>query len=310
MFETDALRLLVTVARTGSFTKAALHLNYTQSAVSRRIATLEQEAGGPLFERLPRGVRLNPAGHALHRHAMEVLDRLSRAEQELSALHAGDGGLLHLGAFPTANISLVPTALRAFRQARGGVEVMAVEGASGVLTAGLADGALDVAVVSDYPSGLPSGDGVTTTPLCEDDLLVALSREHRLAGSAVIDLAELSDEAWLQSAYGDRPTMLADACARAGFTPRKVIRIAEWTGKFGYAAAGLGVALVPSLAARAVPDGIVLRRLTDPALRRTVHVALPAAPLPSALVLRDLLRESCRPEPVRERDASGWADRS
>ncbi|MFC9179195.1 MULTISPECIES: LysR family transcriptional regulator [Streptomyces] len=290
MFDIDALRLLVTVAGTGSFTKAAVSLNYTQSAVSRRIASLEQEAGGPLFERLPRGVRLNPSGRALYRHAVDVLDRLARAEQELAVLHRGHGGLLHVGAFSTANFSLVPTALRAFRLARPEVEVIAVEGRSGMLTARLADGALDLAVVSDYPSGLPSADRVTTTPLCEDELLVALPCEHRLAGADVVDLFELRDEAWLQDAYGDRPTMLADACARAGFVPRKIIRIAEWAGKFGYVAAGLGVALVPSLAAWAVPDGLVLVRLTDPALCRTLHIALPAAPLPSALTLRGLLR--------------------
>jgi DNA-binding transcriptional LysR family regulator len=62
--------------------------------------------------------------------------------------------------------------------------------------------------------------------------------------------------------------------------------------KFGYAAAGLGVALAPSPAARAVPDELVLRRLTDSALRRTVHGALPVAPLPAALKLRDLLRDA------------------
>lgn len=291
MFDVDALRLLVTVAGTGSFTKAAVSLNYTQSAVSRRIASLEREAGGPLFERLPRGVRLNPAGRALYRHAVDVLDRLAHAEQELAVLHRGHGGLLHVGAFPTANIALVPAALRAFREARPDVEVIAVEGRSSMLMARLANGALDLAVVSDYPSGLPSADGVATTPLCEDDMLVALPREHRLAGADAIDLLELRDEAWLQDTYGDRPTMLADACARAGFAPRTVVRIAEWTGKFGYVAAGLGVALVPSLAAWAVPDGLVLVRLTDPALRRTLHVALPATPLPAALTLRVLLQD-------------------
>lgn len=292
MFDIDALRLLVAVAETGSFTKAAVRLNYTQSAVSRRIATLEQQAGGPLFERLPRGVRLNPAGRTLHRHAMEVLDRLSRAERELAVLHAGQGGLLHVGAFATANISLVPNALRALQDARPDVDVIAVEGPTASLMERLADGALDLAVVSDYPSGLPSADGVTTAALCEDELFVALPRGHRLAGAGMVDLRELRDDAWLQGAYGDRPTMLADACARAGFTPRKIIRIAEWSGKFGYVAAGRGVALVPSLAAWAVPDELVLCRLTDPALRRTVHVALPADPLPAALKLRDLLREA------------------
>ncbi|MFE9724703.1 LysR family transcriptional regulator [Streptomyces sp. NPDC005794] len=296
MFEIDALRLLVAVAGTGSFTKAAAGLNYTQSAVSRRIASLEQEAGGPLFERLPRGVRLNPAGRALYRHAVDVLDRLARAEQELTVLHTGHGGLLRVGAFSTANVSLMPAALRKFRKARPDVEVIAVEGRSAMLTTRLADGALDLAVVSDYPSGLPSADGVTTTPLCEDELLVALPRDHRLARADVIDLCELRDEAWLQDAYGDRPTMLADACARAGFAPRKVVRIGEWTGKFGYVAAGLGVALIPSLAAWAVPDGLVLVRLTDPALRRALHIALPAAPLAAALTLRDLLLDGGHPQ--------------
>ncbi|GAA3289730.1 hypothetical protein GCM10020295_02290 [Streptomyces cinereospinus] len=156
MFEIDALRLLTAVAETGSFTKAAVRLNYTQSAVSRRIAALEQQAGGPLFERLPRGVRLNPAGHALHRHAVDVLDRLARAERELTALYTGHGGLLHVGAFATANISLVPTALRALQQDRPEVDVVAVEGWTATLMERLADGALDLAVVSDYPSGLPS----------------------------------------------------------------------------------------------------------------------------------------------------------
>ncbi|WP_442810849.1 LysR family transcriptional regulator, partial [Streptomyces sp. Wh19] len=86
VFEIDALRLLVTVAETGSFTKAAVRLDYTQSAVSRRIASLEKETGGPLFERLARGVRLNPAGRALHRHAVEVLARLAGAQDELAAI--------------------------------------------------------------------------------------------------------------------------------------------------------------------------------------------------------------------------------
>ncbi|MEU8660374.1 LysR family transcriptional regulator [Actinoplanes philippinensis] len=294
MWDIDGLRLLVAVAGAGSFTRAAETLNYTQSAVSRRIAALERQAGGPLFERLPRGVRLSPAGRALHRTAVEVLDRLARAGHELAVLHAGQGGLLHAGAFGTANIALMPTALRAFHEARPDVEVVPLEGPSGTLMERLADGTLDVAVVSDYPYGLPAADGVTTTPVCEDELLVALPRRHRLAGAATIELGELRDEAWVQNAYDDRATVLADACARAGFSPRRIIRIAEWAGKFGYVTAGLGVALVPTLAARAVPAELVLCRLNDPALRRTIHLALPVAPLPAALALGDVLRAVAR----------------
>ncbi|MFI6638916.1 LysR family transcriptional regulator [Streptomyces sp. NPDC050504] len=292
VYEIDALRLLVTVADTGSFTKAAQRLNYTQSAVSRRIASLEQRAGGALFERLARGVRLNPAGHALYRHAVDVLDRLARADRELSMIREGLGGTLRVGAFSTANISLVPTALREFGRTAPDVEVVAVEGRSGALLRRLADGALDLAVVSDYPAGLPPVDGVTTALLLEDEVLVALPRRHPLAGAGTVDLYALRDEAWLQDAPADRPMMLTEVCARAGFRPRKTVRIAEWTGKFGYVAAGLGVALVPSLAAWAVPDEIVLRRIEGLAPRRAVHVALPATPLPAALRFCAPLREA------------------
>jgi DNA-binding transcriptional LysR family regulator len=292
VYEIDALRLLVTVAETGSFTKAAERLNYTQSAVSRRIATLEQRAGGPLFERLPRGVRLNPAGHALHRHAVEVLDRLGRADQELAGIRAGLGGTLRVGAFATANISLVPSALRDFALTAPDVEVVAVEGRSGALLQRLADGALDLVVASDYPARLPSVEGVTTTTLLEEEIYVALPRSHPLATAGTVDLYALREEAWLQDAPADRPVLLTEVCARAGFRPRKIIRIAEWTGKFGYAAAGLGVALVPSLAAWAVPAEIALCRIGSPAPRRTVHIALPVTPLPAALRLRTCLREA------------------
>lgn len=288
VFDIDALRLLVAVVRTGSFTKAAVQLNYTQPAVSRRIALLEQQTGGPLFERLPRGVRLNSAGHELHRHAVDVLERLSWAQQELAAIHAGRGGIVRVGAFSTANIALVPAVLRAFEQARPEVEIVAIEGRSGTLMQRLADGALDFAVVSDYPAGLPSAKGVTTAVLLEDEFFVVLHRGHPLAGAGVIDLR---DEAWLQDApAGGSPTLLTDACVKAGFEPKKIIKIAEWTGKFGYVAAGLGVVLVPSLAAWAVPAELVLCRLGDLALRRTVYTALPTKPLPAAMTLQDLLQ--------------------
>ncbi|MDH2427282.1 LysR substrate-binding domain-containing protein [Sphaerisporangium sp. TRM90804] len=291
MFDTAGLRLLDAVARTGSFTAAAELLGYTQSAVSRRVAVLEREAGGPLFDRLARGVRLTPAGTLLHRHAREVLERLGRAASELAALHDGSGGRLRVGAFATANAVLVPEALREFRRSSAEVELVLVEGMSAELVESVAEGALDVAVVSDYPSGLFPGDAVRLAPLLADELLLALPSGHRLAGREVVRLGDLREETWIEGAPPGHPTMLAEACARAGFTPRVGVRIGEWTGKFGYVAAGLGVALVPALAARAVRGDIVLRPLADPAPRRQVYAALPrTAPLPAALALLAVLR--------------------
>ncbi|MEU8247184.1 LysR family transcriptional regulator [Nonomuraea sp. NPDC048916] len=288
--DAGALRLLDEVARSGSFTAAAELLGYTQSAVSRRVATLERAAGGPLFERLARGVRLTPAGVSLHRHAVAVLDRLERAGEELAAIHGGSGGTLRVGAFATANVDLVPGALRRFAERRPEVELRLVEGLTGRLMELLDAGALDVAVISDYPSGLPV-EGGRIVPLRDDRLLVALPRTHPLAGDDTLDLRDLAEESWIEAAQGGQPTLLVTACAAAGFTPRTGLRVAEWTGKFGFVAAGLGVTLVPELAARAVPADLVLRPLRGRTPARRVYAALPRTPLPAALEFVRLLGE-------------------
>ncbi|WP_171074785.1 LysR family transcriptional regulator [Nonomuraea basaltis] len=289
-FDTAALRLFDEVARSGSFTAAAELLGYTQSAVSRRVAALERATGGPLFERLARGVRLTPAGAALHRHAVAVLDRLERAGDELAAIHGGRGGTLRVGAFATANVDLVPGTLKRFAERRPGVELRLVEGLTPRLMDRLRAGALDVAVISDYPAGLPA-DGARAVPLLEDRLYVALPAGHRLAGDEDVDLRDLAGETWIEAAPRGQPTLLVTACAAAGFTPRSGLRVAEWTGKFGFVAAGLGVTLVPELAARAVPRDLVLRPLRGMAPARKVYAALPEEPLPAALELVGLLGE-------------------
>ncbi|WP_169729370.1 LysR family transcriptional regulator [Thermoactinospora rubra] len=290
MLDANAFRLFDEIARTGSFTAAAELLGYTQSAVSRRMAALEREAGGPLFERLARGVRLTPAGAALHRHVTAVLERLDRAEEELAAIHAGLGGTLRVGAFATANIDLVPRALKEYAARRPDVEVRLTEALSGRLLEGLHSGALDVAVVSDYPSGQVGAVApASLVELREDDLLVALPAGHPLADEDVLDLRQLAEERWIEAAPRGQPTQLVAACAAAGFTPLRGPRVAEWSGKFGFVAAGLGVTLVPRLAARAVPDGVVIRPLTGGGPRRKVYAALPGNPLPAALELVEVL---------------------
>ncbi|MFG1943321.1 LysR family transcriptional regulator [Nonomuraea sp. NPDC048826] len=288
-FDTAALRLFHEVAGSGSFTAAAELLGYTQSAVSRRIAALERAAGGPLFERLPRGVRLTSAGHLLHRHAAEVLDRLDQAGEELIALHRGSGGTLRVGSFATANADLLPTTLKRFAERRPAIDLRLIEGLSPHLIERLHAGALDMAVISDYLT-TPPGE-LRLIPLLADRLLVALPRDHALAGEDEVDLRDLAQESWIEAAPRGQPTLLLAACSAAGFTPRGGLRVAEWSGKFGFVAAGLGVTLVPELAARAVPPSIVLRRLRGRMPARTVYAVLPEPALPAATELAGMLGE-------------------
>src|SRR6185312_16948137 len=107
-FTLTGLRIVQQVAETGSFTRAAETLGYTQSAVSRQIAAMEAAAGAVIFERSRRGVALTPAGRVVVRRATEILADLAATETELAGLRDRLAGRLTVGAYPTAAMALVP----------------------------------------------------------------------------------------------------------------------------------------------------------------------------------------------------------
>ncbi|GAB7188819.1 LysR family transcriptional regulator [Kitasatospora sp. Ki12] len=246
-----------TVAHLGSFTAAGERLGYTQSAISRQIATLEAELGTPLFDRLARGVRLTEHGRALLPHAEAMLERLDTTRRDLASLTELTAGRLRVGAFDSANAALVPGALAAFRAAHPQVAISLTEGLAAHLLDLLADGAIDLALVASYEEDAYDRDQFDLRPLLDDPVLVALPHTHRLAGRRRLRLAELADEPWIAARHHAESTLLA-ACLRSGFQPRIEYAVAAWTAKLGLVAAGLGPTLIPALAARAARADLAL----------------------------------------------------
>lgn len=82
----QTLRLIEAVARAGSMRKAADDMNVTASALVRRVKRFEEEFGAELFERLPRGVRLNPAGELVLHHYRATVSDLSRVQSQVADL--------------------------------------------------------------------------------------------------------------------------------------------------------------------------------------------------------------------------------
>lgn len=172
----QGLRVVQEVARQGSFTGAADVLGYTQSAVSRQVAAMEDAAGAPLFERLPRGVRATGAGRVLLRHARAVLDRVDAADLELGGLKDRLEGWLAIGAFPSALGVLVPRALARLREAHPGVVVSLREGTTPAHLRRLRGGRLELAVIGTGPALPYDLDGLRSDVLLEGGLLVAVPR--------------------------------------------------------------------------------------------------------------------------------------
>jgi DNA-binding transcriptional LysR family regulator len=292
------LKVLREVARTGSFSAAAETLAFTQPAISRQIATLETEAGAQLVQRNARGIRLTPAGELLVEHADVILDRLAAAETQLEALAGLKGGRLRIGAFPTANSMLVPLAIRKFAEAHPEVELRLEEDITRVLFGSLAAGEIDVAVVSDHAmSDRP--DDIELEFLMDDPLHVALPRDHPLADKPELVMADLAEETWIEGRNAVCAAPLHAAAMAAGFEPRIAFESAQWLGKQGLVAAGVGVTLMPTLALATAREDIVLRSIDDPILRRRVSIATLccgyAAPAvePMRAILHEVAAEHC-----------------
>jgi DNA-binding transcriptional LysR family regulator len=267
------LRAFLEVARHGSFTVAARGLGWTQSAVSRQIAALEAALGGaPLFDRLPRGVRITEAGRSLVPYAEAVAESLRDAVRELTALREVTGGRLRFGAFASADAGLVPRALAAFRARRPQVRVTREEGLTPALLERLTAGHLDLAVVST--TGRAPLEGYALHHLLDESLYVAVPAAHPLAGrTGPVRLGRFADADWISGSPRPEGTLL-DAALRQGFRPRVAHVVGEWTAKQGYVAAGLGVALVPALAAASVrPDVRLVPVLDEGGPARAVYAA-------------------------------------
>lgn len=285
---TSALAVFRQVARDGSFTTAAQALGYTQSAISRQISGLESELNARLFDRVARGVRLTEEGQILLTHADAVLGHLNSVRADLAALHELTAGRLRLGAFPTANAALVPRALADFTQQHPDIAVTLTEGRTAEHMDALRTGGIDVAIVSGYDPH-PAQPDIQLHRLLDDPILVGLPLTHRLAKRRTVRLVELSDENWIAGSKVVQDTLIS-ACMRRGFQPRIDFVVAEWLAKLGMVAAGLGVTLVPSTAASAVRDDVVLVRLhADETPVRSVYTATLDGSTPSPAV-REFVR--------------------
>jgi DNA-binding transcriptional LysR family regulator len=295
MLDPRRLLILDAVARAGSMTAAAAALAYTPSAVSQAIGALEREAGAVLVLRGPRGVRLTEAGAVLARHAAALRERLDLAAQELDDVTGLRGGRLRLAAFPSAGSVLVPPAVAAFRAAHPGVELSLADTEPEAAADGLRDGRFDLAIVFEYEfEAVMDPAGIELHALGVDEMLLALPPGHPLGGRDTVPMERLAGETWVSSADPTCNRLLSHGAGRAGFTPKVAFASDDYGAVGRLVLAGVGVALVPELAAGAVGDAVALRRL-DPALSRTISVAVtPVRPAAADAMLAVLTSASDR----------------
>ncbi|TDU88482.1 DNA-binding transcriptional LysR family regulator [Kribbella voronezhensis] len=288
-----ALRVFREVAERGTFTAAATALGYTQSAVSRQIASIERAAQAPLLERRREGVRLTPAGQVVLRTAARVLDQLDTTARELAGLPA-EAGKVRLGWFPSAGAVLVPKAISALRRNHPALEVTSREGSTPALVRALRAGSVDLALLASAPPFRPAdaeSPAFQLQVMVERALCLAVPAGHPLAGGEAIDFAELRGQRWIAGPASGEDKLMGvwpglDERPEIAHTAR------DWLAKLHLVAAGAGITTVPPSLAGAAPAGVrILPVHGGPQeLRRIVVARLPGPVATPVAQLIDALR--------------------
>lgn len=190
------LRLLDAVETNGSLSRAAQQLGLSQPAATKILRELETVVGAALYERLPRGVRLTEAGHAVVERLRIGLTSLDRA---LDGGRKAPRRRLSVGALPLATVDMLPQAVAQLMREGIDFDIEISEGTVPDMLAALRGrridcfiGRVDAATLRD-----PALRDLAATPLITEGLSFAASRRHPLARRRTVPLAELVAQAWV-----------------------------------------------------------------------------------------------------------------
>lgn len=247
------LRYFRTVARLEHMTQAAQELYISQSSLSKTIAHLEHELGVSLFDRQGRQIRLNQYGKAFLRRVEQVFAALDDGERELADLAQGEQGRVALASM---NVYLFPGLLHAFLERHPGISMRLFGNPRQETLAQLERGEVDLSISSPPIERT----GIEQVSLMMEEILLAVPPGHWLAKRENVRLSEVAREPFLALKPGYHLRELTDTfCRQAGFTPSIVFEGDEPVALLHLVKAGLGIACLPALVWKSVPEVAVVR---------------------------------------------------
>jgi DNA-binding transcriptional LysR family regulator len=299
-FDLVTLRLFVAVLDAGSLTAGAQRFGISLAAASKRIAELEQHCGVALLQRGQRGVSATREGQTVHRLAIDVVARLEQLAQSVDDFRAGATEHLRLCANPSAFGGFLPGVLARYVQQHPNVRIELEDLLSEDAIRAVHKGQSELAVIGD---NVPFDD-LETIPCHADELVLLAHRQHSLAGQGVVHISQALAHDQVALARSASLTRKVIAAAEtAGLTLRIRVQVRSFDAMCRMVACGLGVAVLPRLAAELYVKALdlVMLRLEGAEVQRRLLLALrqratlsPAALAFVAMVEADVLREAGR----------------
>jgi LysR family transcriptional regulator for metE and metH len=284
VLEIRHLRLVQAITQEGSVTKAGLRLHLTQSALSHQLREAERLLGANLFDRIGKRMVLTQAGERLLRSAETVLDELDRAEREIRENAARRRGVIRLTTQCNTVYHWLPSRLRLFQRKHPEVDLQVVAGATEDPLPSLLDGRIDLAIVFRPKRGLR----LAYRPLFQDEVVVVMKPDHRLARRPFVSAADFTAEHLIvYSAPRESSLLFREILIPAGVSPARVTQIQLTEAIVELVKEGLGISVLArwAVAPQIERGELVARPLTSAGRYRQWSAAYRRTPPPPAHLL-------------------------
>jgi LysR family nitrogen assimilation transcriptional regulator len=251
------LKNFVAIADAGTMALAARQLHVSQPTLSRQIRELEHLLGVQLFDRVGRRIVLAANGREMLARSRLLLAEAESLRERAAALGGGTGGLLRVGATPQFIEAGMPQVLALYRRRHPQIEIRLVEDGADPLIRAVEQGDLHVAI-----GAVRDIEPLESVLLYPIRLLAVMSRRHRLASRRTVAVADVLHETLLMLTPAFQTRRVFDEAHQAVRTePRVLLESRSPQSLIALAAAGHGVAIVPSVVALNRP-GIAVAGLT------------------------------------------------
>lgn len=256
----------VKIIETGSFTKAAEELRYTQSAISQMVHSLEKELSTTLILRSRKGVTLTPDGEEF----LPYIKNIRNSHQELIEKHNEmqglQSGLIRIGTFSSVSCNWLPGLMKDFKEQYPAVHFELHQGEYTNISNWIKEGSVDFGFVN--PTAVTN---LTTIPLQEDEMLAVLPMDHSLATQSNVSLKELTNEPYILLDEGELSEPLT-IFKQNNLEPNIQYRVHDDYSIMAMVEQGLGLTILPKLVLNRCPYNIVTKTIS-PAFFRTISLA-------------------------------------
>jgi LysR family transcriptional regulator, carnitine catabolism transcriptional activator len=265
------IRAFLALARAGSFTRAASELHMSQPTLTVQIQQLEGDLGVKLFDRSKRHVALTQAGRDLLVPLERILIDLESIATSTEELLEHRRGLVTVAALPSVAAGLLPRAIKILSESYPGITVRVFDGVASTVAAMVKAGQVDFGISSQT-----YGDReLTSQVLMMDRLCAVVASTHPLARKRSMTLHQLARHPLILMVKDSSSRQIVDlAFDREGLVSNVAYETTYGTSVAGFAAAGLGIGILPE--SMAAPSRLHQLRIRGEALTRRIGIIMRA----------------------------------